>query len=168
MLLLAGAADDVNGARRKLQESLQSGAGLRCFREMVRRQGGQEEVVDNPGRLPQPSRRLEIRSPQEGYITSVDALKIGKATVRLGAGRMHLDDRVDHAVGVLVHKKVGDAVSRGAVMAEVLAGDEKRGLRVVEDVRRAMVISEQPPDVPSPVIDVIEPAEDEPAETVYR
>ena len=168
MLLLVGAADDMSGARRKLQEALRSGTGLRCFREMVRRQGGREEVVEDLHLLPQPAWRLEIASARQGYIDSVDALEIGRATVRLGAGRLHLDDRLDHAVGVLVHKKVGDAVSKGEVMAEVLAGDEERGRRAVEVVRRAMVISERPAEAPPLVVDIIEPVEDEPAETVYR
>jgi thymidine phosphorylase len=168
MLVLAGAAGDVKEARRRLEEALRSGAGLRCFRDMVRRQGGREEVVDDPGQLPQASRRLEIKSPGKGYIGGVDALAVGRAAVRLGAGRLRLDDRVDHAVGVLIHKKAGDEVSPGETVAEVLAADEERGRRAVEEVRRAVVISEQRPEVPSLVADVIEPDDEQPGEDLYR
>jgi len=168
MLLLAGAADDETEARDKLQDMLRSGAGLRSFREMVRRQGGREEVVDDPGQLPEAPWRLKVSSPGTGYIGSVNALEVGRISVRLGAGRQQLDDRVDHSVGVLVHKKVGDAVSKGEIMAEVLAGDEKRGLQAAKDISRAVVISEQPPDVPSLVMDIVEGGGDEPEETIYR
>ncbi len=168
MLVLAGAAGDVKEARRRLEEALRSGAGLRCFREMVRRQGGREEVVDDPGQLPQASRRLEIRSPAGGFIGGVDALAVGRVAVRLGAGRLRLDDRVDHAVGVLIHKNVGDEVSMGEVVAEVLAADEERGQRAAEEVRRAVFISEQRPEVPSLVADVIEPDDERPGEDLYR
>jgi pyrimidine-nucleoside phosphorylase len=168
MLLLAGAFKDAETARRKLQEVLQSGGGLRCFREMIRRQGGEGAVVEDPGRLPQASRRLEIRSPRRGYIVRVDALEVGRASLRLGAGRLQLDDRVDPSVGVLIRKKVGEEVSRGEVVAEVLAKDEESGRQAAEDVRQAVVLSEHRPDMPSPVVDVIEPAEEEPEEVLYR
>jgi pyrimidine-nucleoside phosphorylase len=168
MLLLAGAAGDTQEGREKLRRALRSGSGLECFREMVRCQGGRVEAVDDVGLLPRAPFRLPVKSPRQGYISEMDALRVGRASVRLGAGRMRLNDRVDHAVGVLVHKKVGDAVSRGEVVAEVLAGDEERGLRAVEEVGRAVVVSESSPDVPPLVVDLIEPDGDDPGETVYR
>jgi pyrimidine-nucleoside phosphorylase len=168
MLLLAGAADDLETARRKLRETLNSGEGLKTFREMIRRQGGQEGVVEDPGRLPQAPLRLEVTSHEEGYISGIDALAVGRASVRLGAGRLHLDDRVDHAVGIVLRKKAGDAVERDEVVAEVLAGDQRRGLQAVQDVRRAVAVSGHRPKVPSPVADVIEPDGAEPGEDLYR
>ena len=168
MLFLAGAAGDVTEARRKLQEVLQSGAGLRSFREMIRRQGGREEVIEDPGLLGRPSHRMEVRSPGEGYLAGMDALAVGRAAVRLGAGRENLDDRVEREVGVMLRKKEGDAVSRGEVTAEVLANDKERGRQAVKDVLQAMVISERPPDVPPLVVDMIEPDGEGSEETVYR
>ena len=135
---------------------------------MISRQGGDQGVVEDLTRLPQAPLRFEVRSSGDGYVSRVDALAVGRAAVRLGAGRMHLSDRVDHAVGVLLQKKVGDPVSRDEVVAEVLAGDRERGQQTVEDVRRAIVVSQRCPDVPPVVVDLIETVDEVPAESSYR
>jgi pyrimidine-nucleoside phosphorylase len=168
MLVLGEAAGDGEQAREKLQEVLRSGAGLESLRGMVRRQGGDVGVVEDVARLPQASLRLQVRSPREGYVDSVDALAVGRASVHLGAGRIHMTDRVDHAVGVLIHKKQGDSVCRDEVMAEVLASDRQQGQRTVEELRTAMVISERPPEMTPPVVDLIETTGEEPEESPYR
>jgi len=173
MLILGGAAGDVKKARGKLQEVLRSGAGLDRLREMIRRQEGDQGVVEDLARLPRAPLRFEVRSSDDGYVSGVDALSVGRAAVRLGAGRMHLNDRVDHAVGVLLHKKAGDPVSRNEIMAEVLASDRERGRQTVEDVRRAMVVSQRCLEVPPLIVDLIETVDDAPgddasSELTYR
>jgi pyrimidine-nucleoside phosphorylase len=168
MLIMAGVAGDARAARRKLEEVLSSGAGLERFRRMVVRQGGDERVVDDIDRLPRAPVNVEVRSPRDGYISRVDALAVGRSSMYLGAGRKHLNDEVDHAVGLLILKKEGDPVSRGEVMAQVLANDRERAQQAVEQLLKAMDISERRLRIGSPVMDLIESFGDESEGSTYR
>jgi pyrimidine-nucleoside phosphorylase len=158
MLILGGVAEDTQQARRLLQEALDSGGGLEAFRTMVQRQGGDEMVVEDSDRLPRARLKLEVKSPADGYITMLDALKVGRACARLGAGRSALTDQVDPAVGVCLLKKVGDPVSRDEVVGLVVANDEDRGQEVVKHIAEAMAFSESRPAVDPLVLDLIDTA----------
>jgi pyrimidine-nucleoside phosphorylase len=125
---------------------------------MIQRQGGDEMVVKDSGRLPQARLRLEVNSPADGYITMLDALKVGKACTRLGAGRSALRDRVDPSVGVCLLKKVGDRVSRSELVGLVMANDAGQGQEAVDQIREAMAFSENQPDVGPVVLDLIDPS----------
>ena len=121
MLVLAGKARDLRGARELALRALRNGAALGKFRALVEAQGGDVTVVDHPERLPSAPHVLEIPSPGSGYLRSVDARIVGEVSVRLGAGRAQKGDRIDHRVGVLVHHKVGDHVRKAQVLFTVHA-----------------------------------------------
>ena len=156
MLILGGVAKTAQEAGGKLQQVLDSGAGLDKFIAMVQQQGGDPRAVDEPNLLPQSEIVLEVNSPQEGYINGIDARAVGAACVQLGAGRTTLKDSIDPAVGVRLRKKVGQVVVRGEVLAEVLTNDADRGHRAVEQIAAAVEVGpEQPVERPL-VIDLIE------------
>jgi len=116
MLWLGGAVSDPPKGRQKAQELLDSGAALEKFRQLIAAQGGDERVVDEPQRLPQPNHRAEVRAEQDGIITQIATRRLGLLTARLGAGRLGAEG-VDAAAGMLLHKKVGDFVQAGEVLA---------------------------------------------------
>jgi pyrimidine-nucleoside phosphorylase len=161
MLILGGLVKDSQEAREKLEAVLNSGEGLQKFRDMVRQQGGDPRVVDDPGLLPQAKITIEIKSSADGYIQAIDARKVGSICVRLGAGRMTLKDQVDQAVGVRLRKKVGDAVCCGDVVGLVMTNDAAKGRDAVEEFQNALIISDTPPPARQLILSLVEPEEGE-------
>jgi pyrimidine-nucleoside phosphorylase len=123
MLLLGGAAPSVGEARERIAAAIADGRGLAKLTEIVRAQGGDPEAVRDPGRLPRAPRTYDVAAPSAGHVAAIDAEAIGLASVALGAGRARIEDRVDPAVGIVVHKKLGDRVERGEPLCTVHEGD---------------------------------------------
>jgi len=113
MLVLGGRAPDLQTARAMAEEALRKGGAWEKFRTLVAAQGGDLEQVDHPENLPTARLIETIEAPQEGYLSMVHARQIGETALLLGAGRAKKGDPIDHAVGVIVHHKVGDHVSKG-------------------------------------------------------
>lgn len=152
MLLLGGVARSESEARVQLERSIATGAARAKFREIVVAQGGDGRVVDDPGRLPQAKRTLRVVAARSGYVTCVDAMSIALGALRLGAGRVKAEDRIDPAVGVSQLVKVGQRVAGGDLVAtihvsdDVVAANEAR-----ERIEAAIVIDDAPP-APAPLI----------------
>lgn len=125
MLVVGEKADDLTQARGLAEEALRSGAGLTQFRKMVKNQGGDVSYVDQPEKLPRAAIIREVRSPKSGYLSWIDALTIGEASVEMGAGRAKKEDVIDHAVGIVIHNKVGERVEKGDVLFTLHASTEK-------------------------------------------
>jgi pyrimidine-nucleoside phosphorylase len=85
-----------------------------------------------------------VAAPRSGTLARVDARRVGEASVTLGAGRAKKSDAVDHAVGVVIHHKVGDRVEKGQPLFTIHANDEKKRAEVREEVLAAHVLSETP------------------------
>ncbi len=120
----AGVEADGDAARRRLRGALADGSALERFRAMVEAQGGDPSVVDAPDRLPAAPVRAPIAARAAGTVEAVDAERVGRACLLLGAGRRRTEDPVDLAVGLTDLVKVGDPVEQGGVLAVVHARDE--------------------------------------------
>jgi pyrimidine-nucleoside phosphorylase len=121
MLVLGGAAGDLDAARAKLLGAVADGSAARAFERMIEAQGGDPRVVAEPSRMEIAPVTLEVRAERSGFVTGIDALELGLAGVEMGAGRTRADQAVDHGVGIDLAKKPGDAVSAGDVLATVTA-----------------------------------------------
>jgi pyrimidine-nucleoside phosphorylase len=117
---LVGTEDQGRVLARK---ALESGEAWRRFRSLVSAQGGDVRVVDEPDRLPQASSVEVVTAPCNGYLSEINAQAVGEAGVLLGAGRTKKDDPIDHAVGIVVHHKVGDCVQIGEPLFTVHANN---------------------------------------------
>ncbi len=124
MTVLAGKADSIEEATQLLVNVIDNGAALEKFRVFIENQGGNSDIVDNPELLPQAKYIFEVYSKQSGYVTSIGAQGLGVASSMLGAGRAVKDDVIDLAVGIVMHKKVGDAVTTGESLAAIYANHE--------------------------------------------
>jgi pyrimidine-nucleoside phosphorylase len=125
MLLLAGVARDDEEARGKLARVIASGAALAKFREIVVAQGGDGRVCEESRAvLPQAKNSGEVRATLAGVVADVDAMAVGLAALKLGAGRMKAEDTIDAAVGFSRLAKVGEQVAVGDVLGVVHASDE--------------------------------------------
>jgi pyrimidine-nucleoside phosphorylase/thymidine phosphorylase len=147
MVLMGGRAGSIDEARSICQQTITDGSALARFRQLVIEQGGDPEAIDDPTRLPAPRRTMPLEAPGSGIISGLKARPVGHATMLLGAGRARMDSPVDHAVGVILHKKVGDAVVAGEPLCTVLINDESRLDEATALLRDAFAISESPPQV---------------------
>lgn len=153
MLVLGGAAPGIEEGRLRARSAIESGAALDRFRTLVERQGGDPRVVDDPSRLPAAPGRTEIAVEEDGYLTHVDAERVGLAVVALGGGRVKMTDAVDPGVGVVVRRKSGARVRRGDVVFEVTYRDEGRLAEARRHLREALGVGPAPPPVPPLVLE---------------
>jgi pyrimidine-nucleoside phosphorylase/thymidine phosphorylase len=146
MLLLGGAAEDPAAAREAVEASIADGRGLAKLAEIVSAQGGDPEAIRDPGRLPRAPSVRDVPAPASGFVSAIDAEAIGLACVALGAGRARVDDRIDPAVGIVVHRKVGDRVDRGEPLCTIHHGARGEAPeRVAARIAAAYVIGTEAP-----------------------
>ncbi len=113
--LVRGIPDDEAFALAK--ESLESGRAYKKFLEWIEAQGGDLSVIHDTSKLPSAAYSAEVVAERDGYIARVDAEALGLVALNLGAGRRTKDDKIDHGAGIVLHKKTGDAVKNGDVIA---------------------------------------------------
>ncbi|MBM7709811.1 pyrimidine-nucleoside phosphorylase [Enterococcus lemanii] len=119
MVVLAKKADTLVAARQMLEESLTSGKALAKFKEMIQNQGGDVTVVDHPERLLSAAYQIPVFARQTGVVTKLVANELGIAAMMLGAGRKTKDEAIDHAVGLKLHKKIGEEVAVGETLLTI-------------------------------------------------
>ncbi len=125
MLESAGAAGDVESARRRARHALESGGAWLRFLAMVEAQGGDRASVERADGLPRAPVRLPVKASRAGRVAAIDTFGLGELAVALGAGRRAKGDAVDARVGLTVHARLGGAVRAGDTLAEVhLAADD--------------------------------------------
>jgi len=119
MLVLAGHSQTDAEAYQLLQEKLKSKAGLFKLRELISSQGGNPNVIDDLSILPQAQYQTFVKSERSGYIRKIDALKIGKLVMQLGAGRQQMDSTIDVSVCIELKQKAGAYIQQDQVLAVV-------------------------------------------------
>jgi pyrimidine-nucleoside phosphorylase len=124
LLVFAGKAQTRSAAVAALRKLLQDGSALAKFRELIVNQEGDARVLENPGRLPQAARAVDIRAKSVGTVSRLDALSIGRAANALGAGRTKKEDAIDPAVGVELVRKIGERVEKNGTLAILHVNDE--------------------------------------------
>lgn len=107
-------------AVRRVKDSIRSGAALAKMKEWIAAQGGDVHCIEDTSKLPAATHSEDIVSHCEGYLCSMDAEKIGRAATALGAGRRFKEDTIDHAAGIMIHKKTGDFVRKGEPLCTLL------------------------------------------------
>lgn len=151
MLLLGEKCTTAEAGKEMLMHAIESGQAIAKFREWVQAQGGDERVVDDPSLMPQAHLVKDLKSPQAGYIAALNAMEVGLATVALGAGRQKKGEPIDHAVGVVLHKKLGERVEEGEPLLTIHANDEHRLAEAREQLLGAYAWSDVPLK-PAPLI----------------
>jgi pyrimidine-nucleoside phosphorylase len=137
--------EDAASARTKVLEALSSGKGLEKFREIVAGQGGDPRIIDDYRLLPLATKRQYVPAERAGFIAEMKAGAIGRAAMRLGAGRERAEDSVDPGVGVLLRVRVGERVKAGQTVVELYGRDEARLNEAAVLVRGAIRIDDAPP-----------------------
>lgn len=125
-VLKMGMASDENTAVKMVKEVVENGLALEKFRLLISQQGGNEEIVDDYLLLPQAKTKIEVKADKSGYVSSINALDIAKASKILGAGRDKKTDNIDYSVGVYLNKKTGEIVKTGDVLAILYVNDKPK------------------------------------------
>ncbi|NLC54208.1 MAG: pyrimidine-nucleoside phosphorylase [Firmicutes bacterium] len=145
MLVLAGAEEEAAEAKAKLKALITSGEGLRTFGRWIEGQGGDPRIVDDPQLLPLAPSVVGVKSLRAGYVTSWATEELGLLSMRLGAGRARKEDPIDHRVGLVIEKKIGDWVEAGEEIAKVYARSEAEAASGVAAVLAAVQLAPTPP-----------------------
>jgi pyrimidine-nucleoside phosphorylase len=152
MFHLGGTTPSVAKGRQTAEQLIDSGRALAKFREMVQMQGGDLSSIDDPSRLPGTKNTLNIASPGNGYVGAIACEAVGTACVILGGGREKKEDSVDPAVGIVLHKKVGDPVKTGEGLCTIHYNSESRAARAKKLIEDSYRIADAPPATPKPLV----------------
>ena len=157
MLMLSNLAENEAEARAKLKEAINSGRGLEKLQKMVAAQGGDASYITLDGieKLCEVKRRIPIYPRQNGYITAMNAEYIGTAAQMLGAGRAKKEDSIDHAVGLVMHKRLGDAARTDEPLCTMYVNDDARLAEATDCFLSAITVSERHAEAQPMVYDVV-------------
>ena len=134
MLILNGTYLTSEAADKAVENVLNTGQALDKFREMIKQQGGDERVIDNPSLLPQATYEMPVISLKGGYVSSIDSRQIGYALVETGAGRRRLADKLEMAAGAYLPYKIGDKIEKGQELGKIYCNDKQKGFLAMEKV----------------------------------
>lgn len=157
MLRLSKLASSDEEAREKLKKALNSGKGLEKLRAMIHELGGDETLLTPEGMdtLCQVKQHVEVTAEQDGYVVGMQAELIGRAAQVLGAGRATKADKIDPAVGLVMHKRVGDPIKQGESICTLYVNDETFLDDAIATMHEAVCIGSKPDQVAPMVYDVI-------------
>lgn len=141
----AGVVETVAAGVRMLQQKIDNGEGLKKLAEMIAAQGGDPRVCENTALLPHAPTLIDIKADREGYVYAMTTSDIGNAAKLLGAGRERKTDELDLSVGIVMKKRIGDAVKRGDVLCTLHAGPKSDRTAAYNLVKRAITISAEKP-----------------------
>lgn len=142
MLVLGGIHDDSESARSALEQVVASGEALEMFRKVIVAQGGDASVVDRPELLATAPHQTDYLAEDSGVLQRCDALSLGTAAMRLGAGRERKEDDIDPGVGITVHHKIGDQVAAGDPLVTLHYTDNESLAQAQPLVNEAFIIGE--------------------------
>ena len=126
LLVIGKRAKDLNDGRAQAEKAMADGSAFEKFRVLVKAQGGDVSYVDDTSKFPRAKYVEAVESPMDGSLSQVGARSVGEASVILGGGRAKKSDSIDHAVGIVVHHKVGDKVQKGEPLFTIHANDESK------------------------------------------
>ena len=154
MAVLGGVFTDFDKAYAHMKNIIDNGEAIAKLKELIKIQGGDPEVVDNPDLLPQAKNHIEVKSLKSGYVNSFDTESVGITAMLLGAGRMTKDDVIDYAAGITLKKKIGDKVELGDILC-ILHTNKDEYKDAYDRILEAFKIREDKPKAEQYIFDII-------------
>jgi len=155
IIKLSGNGDDLEENRQKIITQIENGEALKKLVELVDNQGGDASYIQDISKFERAQYIMEVLAQEDGYVSKLNAEKVGVTSVHLGAGRVKKEDSIDKAVGIVLNKKISDKVLEGDILAYVHANDEEKGKQAVADIIEAYEINQEKPEKPIHIIDII-------------
>lgn len=154
MCILGGAFENFDDAYEELNEIIESGKAIEKLKELIEIQGGDKTVVDNPEKLPNARHHVEVKSLKSGYIGFIDAEEVGMSAMLLGAGRRTKEDKIDHAAGISLKKKMGEYIRDGETIA-VLHTNLDEYQSAYDMILNSIKITSERPEIEDYIYDII-------------
>jgi pyrimidine-nucleoside phosphorylase len=142
-LLLGEKAKSLDEARKMAEKSLADGSALEKLKVLVSAQGGDVTYIDDISKFERAQIVEVVKASRNGNISQVHARSVGEAAVILGAGRAKKSDAIDHAVGILIHKKVGDVIKTDEPLFTIYANDKNKLAEAREMIVSAFQIRDE-------------------------
>jgi len=155
MFLLGGKSNSITDGRTLAGEMIASGCARDTFREIIRLQGGDARVVDDPSRLPQARHEARVTAQADGFVSAIQCEQLGIASMLLGGGREKKEDAIDPGVGLIVEKRLGDSVKSGDTLCTVRYNLDSRLPHSMGLLAKSFEIGPNPPHLPPLVRKVI-------------
>ena len=155
MLTLGEITNDVDEALKILKSLLEDGSAFNKFVELVEAQEGDSSVIFDLKKYPSSKFSEDISAVSDGYIESIDPYALGIACINLGAGRIQIDDVLDHKAGVRLFKKLADPVKRGDKLVSVYSDSKEKLDSQINAINSAIVIGNEKPQLPKLLKEVI-------------
>lgn len=133
MVVMGQQAASLAEARAKLEQTIADGSALARFKAMIKAQHGDPNVVDDYSLMPHAKYQIEYPAQKGGVIAKLTADEIGMASMLMGGGRQKADDQLDYAVGIELHKKIGDSVQKGESIMTIWSNRED-----IDDVKELL------------------------------
>ena len=142
ILKLAGKGEDIEKNKIEIENCVNSGKAYKKFIELIQRQGGDISYCENTEKF-EKARYQESIIFEEGYISKIDAEKIGKIACNLGAGRIKKEDKIDMSAGIIVNKKVGDYIKKEDIVAILYSNSKEKIEEAKEMIKQAITITDK-------------------------
>ena len=155
MVYLGGKAVSPEEGYEMTRKALKDGSGLSQIRRFIQAQGGNPAVVDDYSLFPQHTVERQLVAEADGYVGRIEAKRIGLASQHTGAGRATKEDEIDLSAGVYLHKKVGDQVKAGDVLASFYGNDEAKVAAAMKEAEAAFQIVAEPVTPPQLIKEII-------------
>lgn len=155
MIKLAGLGDNIEENKERILEKIIKGEAYNKFVQLVENQGGDISYLENTDKFEKSKYILEVKSNEEGYISLLDARKVGELSGTIGAGRVKKEDKIDETVGIVLVKKVGDFVKVEEVLAYVHANNLEFGEYAVKELQNIYQISREKIEKTKTILGVI-------------
>ena len=146
MIVAAGESKDIESARQLAKEMINSGKALDKFRELLKAQGGNINVIEDYTLFPQADIIHEVKAEKSGYISRICTSDVGVTSLILGGGRETKESVIDLSVGIILKKKIGDKVNKGDIIALLYANDKNKVKEAEEKLLSAYDFSDKKPE----------------------
>jgi pyrimidine-nucleoside phosphorylase len=158
MFYLGEKTKSVEDGRKLAERMISSGEAREKFRQCIRLQGGDDRVIEEPDLLPAAVSDVDVGSSASGTLVATNCEQFGIALAMLGGGRETKEDRIDHAVGLEFHKRIGQRVEKGEPLATIHYNSDAKLAEAKRMVAESFVIDPdsggqaKPPRPPRPLI----------------
>ncbi len=155
MLKLVGKGENLENNKKLLLENIENNKAYHKFIKLVENQGGDSSFIENLEKLPKAKYIEPIYSQKTGYVQEMDSKEIGKLAGILGAGREKKEDNIDHAVGIILTKKVSDKIENGEILAYIHANDETKLKEAKTKLQEIIKISKQEINKEKTILEIV-------------
>lgn len=156
LLIIGGKANNIFDAKKMVIDKINNGEALIKFKELIEHQGGDSSFFSDYSKLPQSKYKIEVKSEFEGFISFIDAEKIGLLSINIGAGRITKKDIIDYSAGTYIPLKINDQVSKGDIIGIIYHSKPDLDIKqVVREYKSAFSFKENPGEDTSMIFSVI-------------